>query len=49
MTYEEATKKCSELEKKIKEKDKSIEDTELEDGLKLSYEDFLNNPMRAER
>ncbi|MDE5886253.1 MAG: GDP-L-fucose synthase [Muribaculaceae bacterium] len=23
--------------------------TELEEGLKLSYEDFLNNPMRAER
>ena len=23
--------------------------TELEDGLRLSYEDFLNNPMRAER
>lgn len=23
--------------------------TELEDGIKLSYEDFLNNPMRAER
>ena len=23
--------------------------TEIEDGLKLSYEDFLNNPMRAER
>jgi GDP-L-fucose synthase len=23
--------------------------TELEDGLKLAYEDFLNNPMRAER
>ena len=23
--------------------------TELEDGLKLSYEDFLHNPMRAER
>lgn len=23
--------------------------TELEDGLKLSYQDFLNNPMRAER
>ena len=23
--------------------------TELEEGLKISYEDFLNNPMRAER
>ncbi|MFZ2204459.1 MAG: GDP-L-fucose synthase, partial [Gemmiger qucibialis] len=23
--------------------------TELEDGLRLAYEDFLNNPMRAER
>ena len=23
--------------------------TELKDGLRLSYEDFLNNPMRAER
>ena len=23
--------------------------TELEDGIKLSYEDFLTNPMRAER
>ena len=23
--------------------------TELEDGLRLSYADFLNNPMRAER
>jgi GDP-L-fucose synthase len=23
--------------------------TELEDGLRLSYQDFLNNPMRAER
>ena len=23
--------------------------SELEDGLRLSYEDFLNNPMRAER
>ena len=23
--------------------------TELEDGVKLAYEDFLNNPMRAER
>ncbi len=23
--------------------------TELEDGIKLAYEDFLNNPMRAER
>lgn len=23
--------------------------TELEDGIKLTYEDFLNNPMRAER
>ena len=23
--------------------------TELEDGLRMSYEDFLNNPMRAER
>ena len=23
--------------------------TELEEGLKLSYEDFINNPMRAER
>lgn len=23
--------------------------TELEDGVRLSYEDFLNNPMRAER
>lgn len=23
--------------------------TELEDGIKLSYEDFLNNPVRAER
>nr|WP_330369174.1 GDP-L-fucose synthase [Butyrivibrio sp. AC2005] len=23
--------------------------TELEEGIKLSYEDFLNNPMRAER
>lgn len=23
--------------------------TELKDGIKLSYEDFLNNPMRAER
>ena len=22
---------------------------ELEDGLRLSYEDFLHNPMRAER
>ena len=22
---------------------------ELEDGIRLSYEDFLNNPMRAER
>ena len=22
---------------------------ELEDGIKLAYEDFLNNPMRAER
>ena len=22
--------------------------TELEDGIRLSYEDFLNNPMRAE-
>lgn len=23
--------------------------TELPDGIRLSYEDFLNNPMRAER
>ena len=23
--------------------------TELEDGIKLAYEDFLNNPVRAER
>lgn len=23
--------------------------TELEDGIRLSYEDFLNDPMRAER
>ena len=23
--------------------------TELEDGLKLAYDDFLNNPVRAER
>ena len=23
--------------------------TELEDGLRLAYEDFLGNPMRAER
>ena len=23
--------------------------TELKDGIKLAYEDFLNNPMRAER
>ena len=23
--------------------------TELEDGIKLAYDDFLNNPMRAER
>ena len=23
--------------------------TKLEDGIKLAYEDFLNNPMRAER
>ena len=23
--------------------------TELEDGIKLAYEDFLHNPMRAER
>ena len=23
--------------------------TELEDGIRLSYEDFLNNPMRVER
>ena len=23
--------------------------TELRDGIRLSYEDFLNNPMRAER
>ena len=23
--------------------------TKLEDGIRLSYEDFLNNPMRAER
>ena len=23
--------------------------TELADGIRLSYEDFLNNPMRAER
>lgn len=23
--------------------------TELEDGIKLSYQDFLENPMRAER
>ena len=23
--------------------------TELKDGIRLSYEDFLNNPMRAER
>ena len=23
--------------------------TELEDGLRLAYEDFLHNPMRAER
>ena len=22
---------------------------ELEEGIKLAYEDFLNNPMRAER
>ena len=22
---------------------------ELEDGIRLTYEDFLNNPMRAER
>lgn len=23
--------------------------TDLEEGIRLSYEDFLNNPMRAER
>ena len=23
--------------------------TELEEGIKLAYQDFLNNPMRAER
>lgn len=23
--------------------------TELEEGVKLAYDDFLNNPMRAER
>ena len=23
--------------------------TELEDGIRLAYEDFLNNPVRAER
>ncbi|MCR5720524.1 MAG: GDP-L-fucose synthase, partial [Lachnospiraceae bacterium] len=23
--------------------------TELEEGIRLSYEDFLNNPTRAER
>ena len=23
--------------------------TELEDGIKMAYEDFLHNPMRAER
>lgn len=23
--------------------------TDLEDGIRLAYEDFLNNPMRAER
>lgn len=23
--------------------------TELEEGIRLSYEDFLNNPVRAER
>ena len=23
--------------------------TELKDGIRLAYEDFLNNPMRAER
>ena len=23
--------------------------TELEDGIRLTYQDFLNNPMRAER
>ena len=23
--------------------------TELEEGIRLAYEDFLNNPMRAER
>ena len=23
--------------------------TELEDGIRLAYEDFLNNPIRAER
>ena len=23
--------------------------TELEDGIRLSYQDFLTNPMRAER
>ena len=23
--------------------------TELEDGIKLAYQDFLSNPMRAER
>ena len=23
--------------------------TDLEDGIRLSYNDFLNNPMRAER
>ena len=23
--------------------------TELEDGIRFSYEDFLNNPLRAER
>ena len=23
--------------------------TELEEGIRLTYEDFLNNPMRAER
>ena len=23
--------------------------TELEEGIRLTYQDFLNNPMRAER
>ena len=27
----------------------SVPGTELEDGIRLSYEDFLHNPMRAER